>query len=583
MACIGCNDCMLACPLPQTLRVSIAELNYAVQQPAITNPNVIDFVTACTQCRQCVPVCPADLSRADMVLFNKLKVEDSISDRLLTLQVGQAVQPATWTLDGLATHLSGMPLFANVNLGDLRRTILKATLRQLGRGHELCREGTYHERFFVIIEGAVEQTITGSVPGVNTRILVLGPGSFHGEMAVMANLQEQFTVIALQQSLVLEIPKTTLYQLMAFSQVFRERMETLYERRAIWTHVRRSPVLAPLPDEALQQLLEEARLEILQPGGILCREGEPVRDMLIVRSGFLRVSRRFGSYGDRVLLYFRDGDTFGALSVLTENQESSFTVEANTRAELIRIPGAVIKKVLDRFPRERQRILAQAEEAERVARSPSLGPPANALAEKRRENTTQMGLSWSALLDKGVMQGHELLVIDQKICTNCNNCVDACGRRHGNTRLERSGLQLDNLLFPTACRHCEDPVCLLCSVNGIVRLPDGEITIITDNCIGCGACADRCPYHNIKMHPAETRKPNLLAQLTNLIRLNPEPAAPTAENHAARLAVKCDLCAGYSDYACVTACPVGAAFRVDPVKTFGRNDMLIGLEMRKRE
>jgi formate hydrogenlyase subunit 6/NADH:ubiquinone oxidoreductase subunit I len=29
MACIGCNDCMLACPLPQASMVTIAEINAA--------------------------------------------------------------------------------------------------------------------------------------------------------------------------------------------------------------------------------------------------------------------------------------------------------------------------------------------------------------------------------------------------------------------------------------------------------------------------------------------------------------------------------------------------------------------------
>jgi len=175
------------------------------------------------------------------------------------------------------------------------------------------------------------------------------------------------------------------------------------------------------------------------------------------------------------------------------------------------------------------------------------------------------------------MQGHEVLLIDTSICTDCNNCVDACGRRHGYSRIERTGLQLGNMLFPSACRHCEDPVCLLCSVNGIVREPDGEIRIVPDNCIGCGACAERCPYDNIQMHElAEQREGGFLSKL---FRRAEEPSAE--DQLKQRIAVKCDLCAGYDYYACVHACPVGAAMRVDPVEVFGRSDLLIGLEMKK--
>src|ERR1700745_2906362 len=76
MACIGCNDCMLAPPLRQAKLVPIAERSAAVHMPVITTPRAAEFFTACTQCRQCVPACPADLSRADMVLYNKMKVAD---------------------------------------------------------------------------------------------------------------------------------------------------------------------------------------------------------------------------------------------------------------------------------------------------------------------------------------------------------------------------------------------------------------------------------------------------------------------------------------------------------------------------
>src|SRR3954470_3858446 len=104
MACIGCHDCMLACPLPEAHTITIAELNAAVHLPIITAPNVVAFLSACTQCRQCVPVCPADLSRADIVLFNKMKVEDQIPNQQLMLQVGDEVAPSPHTLDGMATE-----------------------------------------------------------------------------------------------------------------------------------------------------------------------------------------------------------------------------------------------------------------------------------------------------------------------------------------------------------------------------------------------------------------------------------------------------------------------------------------------
>ena len=93
MACIGCNDCMLACPISQSRNVTIAELNAAVHLPTISDPRVADFVTACTQCGQCVPACPADLSRANMVLYNKMKVEDDVPDYDLLLQTAQGATP----------------------------------------------------------------------------------------------------------------------------------------------------------------------------------------------------------------------------------------------------------------------------------------------------------------------------------------------------------------------------------------------------------------------------------------------------------------------------------------------------------
>jgi CRP-like cAMP-binding protein/Fe-S-cluster-containing hydrogenase component 2 len=569
MACIGCNDCLLACPLPEAKQVTIAQLNHAVLDEHIVSADVIGFVQACTQCQQCVPVCPADLHRADIVLYNKLKVEEVAADHEMPLQVGPSITGSGWSLDALANHVASLPLFSGVEPDVLRRMLQSTTLRRLEPHDVLVREGEFHERLFVVLDGSVEQT-TSSTTSDRTRILLLGPGSFHGELAVMGNQEETYTITCVLPATVLEFPKATVFRLMNEAPAFKATMEDLYQRRAIWTHARTSPLLAALPEEAVEDLLSKARFRVLRPGAVVFREGDQPGDLHLVRTGFLRVARRFGS-DERVLQYFREGDVFGAVALLF-NQLQSATVSANTRSEIVTIPGAAVTALLERSPDLRKTLIAESTKAEEVILQMGSAPRPDP-----KDRATSMMMSLEGLVDRGVMQGHEVLLIDTSICTDCNNCVDACGRRHGYSRIERTGLQLGNMLFPSACRHCEDPVCLLCSVNGIVREPDGEIRIVPDNCIGCGACAERCPYDNIQMHELTEQKES--GFLSKLFRRAEEPSAE--DQLKQRLAVKCDLCAGYDYYACVHACPVGAAMRVDPVEVFGRTDLLIGLEMKK--
>jgi len=568
MACIGCNDCLLACPLPEAKQVTIAQLNHAVLDERIVSADVIGFVQACTQCQQCVPVCPADLHRADIVLYNKLKVEDVAADEEMRLQVGPNITGSGWSLDALATHVAAFPLFDGVEPQVLRRMLQSATLRHLEPHEVLVREGEFHERLFVVLDGSVEQT-TSSTTSDRTRILLLGPGSFHGELAVMGNQEETYTITCVLPATVLEFPKATVYRLMRESPAFDRTMEDLYQRRAIWTHARTSPLLAALPEDAVEGLLANARFKVLKPGAVVFGEGDQPGDLYLVRTGFLRVARRFGS-DERVLQYFREGDVFGAVSLLF-GQLQSATVSANTRAEIVVIPGSAVAALLERSPELRKTLIAEATKAEETILQLGSAPRPDP-----KDRATSMMMSLEGLVDAGVMQGHEVLMIDTSICTDCNNCVDACGRRHGYSRIERAGLQLGNMLFPSACRHCEDPVCLLCSVNGIVREPDGEIRIVPDNCIGCGACAERCPYDNIQMHELAEQHEGFISKM-----LHRKEESSAEEQLAQKIAVKCDLCAGYDYYACVHACPVGAAMRVDPVEVFGRTDLLIGLEMKK--
>ena len=72
----------------------------------------------------------------------------------------------------------------------------------------------------------------------------------------------------------------------------------------------------------------------------------------------------------------------------------------------------------------------------------------------------------------------------------------------GITRLIRDGLRIDKWLVASSCRSCSDPYCLVgCPVDAIHRDGQGKQIQIESHCIGCGICANNCPYGNINMHP----------------------------------------------------------------------------------
>jgi Fe-S-cluster-containing hydrogenase component 2 len=76
------------------------------------------------------------------------------------------------------------------------------------------------------------------------------------------------------------------------------------------------------------------------------------------------------------------------------------------------------------------------------------------------------------------------------------------------------------------------------------------------------------------MHPVQPPQESFLVKLLGVLGLRARrEALDELKPGAQRVAVKCDLCAGYPDYACVTACPVGAMFRIDPMKSLETQNM----------
>jgi len=71
-ACIGCNECLVACPAV-TDAVTIDVLNRETLSGPISTP-VARFARSCYQCGACVAPCPVGLHRDAMMMWLKVRM-----------------------------------------------------------------------------------------------------------------------------------------------------------------------------------------------------------------------------------------------------------------------------------------------------------------------------------------------------------------------------------------------------------------------------------------------------------------------------------------------------------------------------
>ena len=93
-------------------------------------------------------------------------------------------------------------------------------------------------------------------------------------------------------------------------------------------------------------------------------------------------------------------------------------------------------------------------------------------------------------------------------CTACQLCVSKCPEKVLRPSTELSSLMQPYMAFDqgycrTACTRCSE-VCPTGAIQPIDKeqktaISIGHAVVLTDNCIGCGACARHCPSTAIMM------------------------------------------------------------------------------------
>ncbi|MBA3960412.1 MAG: cyclic nucleotide-binding domain-containing protein [Chthoniobacterales bacterium] len=575
-ACILCDRCVRACDDVRENHV-IGRTGKGITAGIGFDLNVPMGESTCVKCGECMVSCPTSA-----ITFKPIARIKIVAKR----RSAQTLSPRELTSD---------PIFAGIPPKFLLWQRGLVIRRQIRAGEVLCRQGEPGNTAFIIRSGRFKVTIFPRLPAAGGRLFHRQRPTIRertaadvivGEMACLSGSPRAADITALESGEVWEIRRNVLDRLMRLPSQ-RHRFETKYRQSSLDLTLQNTDLFRGLEEENYRQVVDYLRPRLnfvrVQPGQTLFRQGENADYLYFVRLGEARISVHLHGkvaktvssgpgtvLGEIGLLAGFLEDKRGSIEEIDRALQSQLnrsgddpaqafppgvrtaTCSALNQLELAQLARSDFLEMLRKFEVLRRRIIEQS-----LARLRSSAVGHRILDE---------------YVAQGLYEGQSILVLDLDNCTRCDACTKACVDHHGTAthgipipRLLRAGRRLDNYMVATSCRSCTDPHCMTgCPVDSIHRGKHLQI-VIEDHCIGCGLCAENCPYGSIFMIPNER----------NRIAV-PDPEHLERTHIVGQMkAANCDLCDAAGELssphpACVAACPHDAAFRMTGPELLGR-------------
>ncbi|MES1974653.1 MAG: cyclic nucleotide-binding domain-containing protein [Pseudomonadota bacterium] len=440
----------------------------------------------------------------------------------------------------------------------MREFMLDSEVMSYRAGEVVFERADPGSSLFAIAQGMALVEVDKDNPSITVPI---EQGSIFGEVGLISGRRRGAAVRAGTDMIAVEVSRTAVLKLMASVPAARRAVTRISVERQLLQLFG-----SGLTSADLAEVLDASEIQTVAAGKPIITEGDSGEDIYVIRVGSMIVEKKVG--GKPVFLsYLPAGSYVGEMALIGGGKRTA-TVKAAVKSEVIRLPGAAFRRLLEARPRLLEKARADMAQRQNI----------NAFVESRKDSFSGVVDMYSQtatfLVENGIGEATDVLLIDENLCVGCDNCEKACADSHeGLSRLDReAGRTYAHLHVPTSCRHCEHPHCMAdCPPNAIHRGPDGEV-VIDDTCIGCGNCQRNCPYGVIRMDSVPPKKPGLLSWM--LLGVGPGPGEPSRKwryKHAKagvekpKKAIKCDMCSGIDGGpACVRACPTGAAIRVAP-------------------
>jgi CRP-like cAMP-binding protein len=239
-----------------------------------------------------------------------------------------------------ANPLSGIPLLSDLGPEELRSAAAGLKHRLLSKGAMVFEKGDRSRSLCFIVSGTLEIRNEGK------KLDTAGAGSCLGEFAFLTGEPRNATVVAAEESEVMELGYETIAGVVERHPRVGTVLDRMYHRRVLARVLAESPLFDFLDAGERQRLA--SKFEILRvPAGIeVAQEGATDGALYLVKTGGVEIRRG----GNLVLGKIGPNDFFGEVSFLTGVPRTAAAVTTED-SELLRIDKDVLTELTREHPR----------------------------------------------------------------------------------------------------------------------------------------------------------------------------------------------------------------------------------------
>ncbi len=211
--------------------------------------------------------------------------------------------------------LPQIPLFSSMPADAFMAAVNRLRLLSFRRGDYILKEGEHGDALYIVVQGSAG--VVRGLKGVEAKpVAVLGRGSFFGEMALIASAPRIVSVIAREDTVVLELKREALEEISAAYPQVIEVAERFYRTRLLANLLQSSPLFEAFSRPEKQAIIEKFRSRTVAAGVNVLEQGQPGQGFFVLFRGVADVIRKDSAGREHAFAKLREGDVFGEISLL---------------------------------------------------------------------------------------------------------------------------------------------------------------------------------------------------------------------------------------------------------------------------